>query len=119
MERTKWTDDLLDQRMASMDEKFELLFTETRCLRKEMSSGFSDLRREIAGVRDEPRGGVRTEIGGVRTEIGGVRTEIGGVRAEIVADRAQAIAFHRQILILVGSAYAAMLGLLGVVIAQL
>jgi hypothetical protein len=115
MERTKWTDDLLDQRMASMDEKFELLFTETRCLRKEMSSGFSDLRREIAGVRDE----LRSEIGGVRTEIGEVRTEIGGVRAEMLADRAQVIAFHRQILFLVGSAYAAMLGLLGVVIAQL
>ena len=44
---------------------------------------FTDVRTEIAGLRDE----MHTEIGGVRAEIGSLRdemhAEIGGVRAEI------------------------------------
>jgi hypothetical protein len=55
----------------------------------------------------------------VGDEIRGVRAEIGGIRAEMAADRAEVLAFHRQIPFLVGSAYAAMLGVLGVLILQL
>ena len=36
MERTKWTDDLLDQRFGAMDEKLELLFARSGDLREEM-----------------------------------------------------------------------------------
>jgi hypothetical protein len=45
MERTKWTDDMLDQRFASMDDKFDLLFPEIRELRREMRDGFANCGR--------------------------------------------------------------------------
>jgi hypothetical protein len=53
MERTKWTDDMLDQRFASMDEKFDLVFSELRLLREEMHAGFAALRAEMAQLRSE------------------------------------------------------------------
>jgi hypothetical protein len=64
MERVKWTDALIDQRVAAMDEKFELLFAETRAqregmradladLRAEMRAGFTGLRGEIREVRGD------------------------------------------------------------------
>jgi hypothetical protein len=45
--RSRWTDDLIDQRMAGMDEKFDRLFAEVHVLRQEMRAGFSELRREV------------------------------------------------------------------------
>jgi hypothetical protein len=51
VERTKWTDDLLDQRFGAMDEKLELLFCEIRHLREEMRAGFAGLRDEMATDR--------------------------------------------------------------------
>jgi hypothetical protein len=51
MKRARWTDDLLDHRMAAMDEKFDRLFIETRAVREEMRVGFSELRGEISELR--------------------------------------------------------------------
>ena len=55
-----------------------------------IQSEFTDVRMEIAGLRDEMHteiGGVRAEIGSLRdemhAEIGGVRAETGGLRDEI------------------------------------
>jgi hypothetical protein len=53
MERAKWTDDMLDQRFAAMDEKFELVFAELRLLRQEMHAGFAAIREEMAANRAE------------------------------------------------------------------
>jgi hypothetical protein len=91
MERTKWTDDMLDQRFVAMDEKFELLFAELRLLRQEMNAGFA---------------AIRAEMGGLRTE----------VRAELAAHRAEVLAFHRQILYVVVTLW---VGLLALFAAQL
>jgi hypothetical protein len=58
MERTKWTDERIDERMAAIDQRFDReseairdLGREIRDLRDEMRSGFSELRAEIAGCR--------------------------------------------------------------------
>ena len=58
MERTKWTDERIDERMAAIDQRFDReseairdLGREIRDLRDEMRSGFSELRVEIAGCR--------------------------------------------------------------------
>jgi hypothetical protein len=53
MDRTRYTDDVLDARMKAIDENFERLFTESRELRQEMRAGFADLRGEIAGIRTD------------------------------------------------------------------
>ena len=51
MERTKYTDEVLDTRMQAIDKEFSRLFTETQELRREMRAGFSEVRGEIEGVR--------------------------------------------------------------------
>jgi len=53
MERTKWTDNKLDERFATMDEKFDLLFRELSRIREEMRAGFAGLRQEMAADRAE------------------------------------------------------------------
>jgi hypothetical protein len=94
MERTKWTDEMLDQRFAAMDEKSELLFSELRLLREEMRAGFADLRVEMAGLRTE----LVTQM------------EIG---------RAQVLGLHRQRNTALLAALVAVIGLLGVLVAKL
>jgi hypothetical protein len=94
MDRTRWTDDMLDQRFAAMDERLELLFAEIRLLREEMRAGFTELREEM-------------------------RVGFGELRSEMAADRAQAVALHRQLNAMMGTALVAALGLLGVLIAKL
>jgi hypothetical protein len=51
MERTKWTDERIDDRMSAMDEKWDRAFEELRTLHAEMRPGFADLRAEIAATR--------------------------------------------------------------------
>ena len=51
MERVKWTDGLIDERMAAIDEKFNRQLEEIRGLREEMRSGFSGLRAEMGALR--------------------------------------------------------------------
>jgi hypothetical protein len=94
MERLRWTDDLINERMAAMDEKFDRLFQEMHALREEMKAGFVELRGEVAAVRTELRG------------------EVASVLGEVVA-------FHRQVLFIVAAFAVGLLGLLGAVIAQL
>jgi hypothetical protein len=53
MERERWTDDMLDQRFAAMDEKFDLFFDELRLLRREMHAGFAAIREEMGALRTE------------------------------------------------------------------
>jgi hypothetical protein len=94
MERTKWTDDLLDHRFAAMDEKFELLYSEIRDLREEMQAGFAELRREMAGLRTELLG-------------------------QMALDRAQVVGVHRLMNVMMGTALVSVVGLLGVLVARL
>jgi hypothetical protein len=51
MERLKWTDSLIDERMATMDKSLDRLSEEIHALRDEMRSGFASLRDEVAEVR--------------------------------------------------------------------
>ncbi len=51
MERLKWTDDLIDERMASIDDRFDRLFDEIHALRDEMNAGFAELRAEMLSLR--------------------------------------------------------------------
>ncbi len=44
MERTTWTDERLDDRMAAIDREFE-------SIREEMRIGFADVRAEIRDLR--------------------------------------------------------------------
>lgn len=53
MERLRWTDDLIDERMATIDDKSDRLFSEMHALRTEMRAGFADLRAELVSLRRE------------------------------------------------------------------
>ena len=94
MERTKWTDDMIDQRFAAMDEKSDLLFSEIRLLREEVRAGFAALRGEMTGLRSE-------------------------LVNQMAIDRTQVIALHRQMNRMLATALVAVVGLLGVLVAKL
>jgi hypothetical protein len=53
MERARWTDERLDERMVLIDEKFDRGIEEMRATREEMRVGFAALRGEVAGLRGE------------------------------------------------------------------
>jgi len=109
LKRNKWTDDLLAERMATVDEKLEYLRSETESLRKDMNAGFSALRSEMhAGFA-----GLRSEL---RSEM---NAGFAGVRAEMAADTAQVAALHRQVMALLGGFMVGLLGVLAVVVAKL
>jgi len=94
MERAKWIDDLIDERMASIDEKFDRQFEETRALREEMRSGFSDLRAEMGALRQR-------------------------MDAGFAEQHHEMFAFQRQMLFIVAGFVVALIGLLGAAVAQL
>lgn len=103
MERTKWTDDLLDQRIAAMDEKFDRQFDELRTLRAEMRSGFSELRAEMHAGFSE----LRAEMQGGSSEL---RAEMHAGFSEL---RAEIVALHRQQSFILTGFAVGLLGLLG------
>jgi hypothetical protein len=72
MERVRWSDELIEQRMVAMDEKFDLLFTETRALREEMRAGFAELRAEMQTGFAELRG----EIAEVRRDLAATQRQM-------------------------------------------
>jgi hypothetical protein len=92
MERVKWTDDLIDERMAAIDDKFDRQLEELRALRSEMRSGFSELRAEM-------------------------RTGFTEMRAEMAAIRSDLWNFQRQALTIVAGLLIALVGLLGAFVA--
>jgi hypothetical protein len=110
MERAKWTDDLIDERMAAMDEKFDRLFTEVREFRQEMRAGFSELRSENVGLRRD----IAVVDSGLRRDIAGVDS---GLRGEIATMRADLWAFQKQVLSIVAGLAIALIGLLGAFVA--
>jgi hypothetical protein len=91
MERSAWTDELLDDRFDQIDLSFDQVDRRFDRLETEMREGFASLRAEMregfASIRDE----LRSEIGGVRGElqgeVGGVRIELGELRAEFASLR--------------------------------
>ena len=92
---------MLDQRFASMDEKFELLFSEVRLLREAVQAGFAGLRQEMTVLRGE---------------MTALRSELVN---QMAVDRAQVVAMHRQMNRMLATALVAVVGLLGVLIAKL
>ena len=93
MERAKWTDDLIDERMAAIDEKFDRQFEETRALREEVRSGFSELRAEMRALQQRMDAGFSEQ-------------------------HHEMLAFHRQMLFIVAGFMVALIGLLGALVAQ-
>ena len=72
MERAKWTDERIDERIAAIDEKFDRQSDELRMLREEMRAGFAGLRTEMRELRGEMHGGfaeLRAEIVGVHRQL--------------------------------------------------
>ena len=94
MERVKWTDDLIDERMAAIDEKFDRQFEETRALREEVRSGFSELRAEMRALHQRMDTGFSEQ-------------------------HHEMLALQRQMLFIVAGFVVALIGLLGAAVAQL
>jgi len=68
MGRVKWTDDLIDERMRSIDDKLDRLLVESQTLR-------SELHREIGGIRAELvtfRNQVMLLVGGLTVSLVGL-----------------------------------------------
>jgi hypothetical protein len=87
MERTRWTDDLIDERMASIDHKLDRNLEESRLLRAEIGALRADMNGQTAALRTDLGGeiaGLRTDLSGqiaaLRSDLGG---EIAGLRAEV------------------------------------
>jgi uncharacterized coiled-coil DUF342 family protein len=72
MERAKWTDERIDERMAAIDEKLDRQSDELRMLREAMTACFAELRTEMRELRGEMHGGfaeLRAEIVGVHRQL--------------------------------------------------
>jgi hypothetical protein len=96
--------------MTAMDEKLDRLYNETRTLREEMRTGFSEARAEIAGCRAELRGEISGLRAGVHADVTGLSD---GVRDEVAGIRSDLWAFQRQVTWIVGGLAIGLLGLLG------
>jgi F0F1-type ATP synthase membrane subunit b/b' len=83
MERARWSDDRLDDRMSAIDKTFDGVFEELRAeraeFRAEMSAMRADLRAEMHGMRAE----LKAEMHGMRNEL---RGEMHGMRDELRAE---------------------------------
>jgi hypothetical protein len=101
MERVKWTDERIDERMAAIDEKLNRQLEATRALREELRSGFSGTQASFSELR--------AGIGALRE-----RTDAG-----FLEQYHQTLALHRQMIYLVAGFAVALIGLLGGVVAQL
>ena len=55
MERTRWTDERLDDRMTAIDTTFERVFEELRAERAESRAERAELRADMAAFRAELR----------------------------------------------------------------
>ena len=108
MERTKYSDDVLDARMTGIDDSHKRLSAESTELRREMRGGFGEIRAEMAGLRGE-MGAVRVELAGLRAD-GAVQT---------LALRGELASFRNQMMWLVGFLAVSLVSLLGVAVLQL
>jgi hypothetical protein len=80
VERAKWTEERLDDRMTVIDTTFDRVFAE---LREERNRLFEELRAERAENREAARAEraeFRAEMAGLRAEL---RIHIGELRADI------------------------------------
>jgi hypothetical protein len=80
MERARWTDERLDERMAVIDERFERGFEEMRALRVEM-------REEMRALRAEMHAGfaqVQTQFGQVHTEFAQMRADMSALQRQMM-----------------------------------
>jgi len=115
MERAKWTDDLIDERMAAIDQKFDRQFDETRALREEVRSGFSELRAEMRALQQRMDTGFTTQQQRIDT---GFSTLQQRMDAGFSEQHHEMLAFHRQMLFIVAGFVVALIGLLGALVAQ-
>ncbi len=56
MERGTWTDERVDEKMASIDRTFDMLRDELRGLREDNREQFSGLRSDFSGLRSDVTG---------------------------------------------------------------
>ena len=88
MERTRWTDERLDDRMSAIDRSLDQLSADVAGLRAEMKEGFAALRVEM------------------HQGFAALRSEMSELRGELLA-------LHRQMNWSVGGFAIAVIGLLG------
>jgi hypothetical protein len=50
MERTRWTDERLDERMSAIDHRLDQLTAEVAALRQEMRLGFAAVQGELVAL---------------------------------------------------------------------
>lgn len=98
MERARWTDERLDERMTAIDNRFDHLTEDIRSLREEMRAGFADVRAQFAAVR--------SELAGIRAESAEIRAEVAGVYTALLAHQRQMMQFLTAFMV-------ALLGLVG------
>jgi hypothetical protein len=80
MERARWTDERLDDRMSAIDTTFERVFDEMRGERAELRSEMRALREEMHAMRKEMHAGF-TEVRGDITALQRQMTQILGAFA--------------------------------------
>jgi hypothetical protein len=68
VERARWTDERLDDRMTVIDTSFDRVFEELRADREAARAERAEFRAEMAGLRAE----LRTDIGELRADIAGL-----------------------------------------------
>lgn len=112
------------------DERMDDLKRQVEGIDQRMEQGFREVRKEIGGLRNEVEG----QIGGLRSEvkgqIGGLRSEMADLRSEMVDQRRHmdlrfdrlTARFDAMVYAILGfgaSMFAAMMGLIAVVIVKL
>ena len=117
MERTRWTDERIDDRMTAMDEKWDRQSEELQSLSAEMRAEFSAVRAEATELRVEMQAG----FSGLRAEMTGLRADMqsgfSDLRAETAATRADLWSLQRQVVTIVGAIAVGVIGLLGALVA--
>ena len=81
MERAKWTDERLDERMAVIDERFERGLEEMRAMRQEMHAGFMALRGDLSAFQRQ----VTNILAGFAIALLGVLTAAAAITAATLA----------------------------------
>ena len=80
MERVRWTDERLDDRMSAIDTSFQRVFDELRAdrdsLRTEMCADRDSLRTEMCADRDSLRTEMRAGFAEVRSGISALQRQV-------------------------------------------
>ena len=132
MERTRWTDERLDELAESLLPLPAAVASNTVAIER-LAGELGELRREIAGDMRDLRSHVAAQVQDVRGEMRGFRGEIGGqmqdfrgemqgfqgeIRGEVGGLRADLWSLQRQITAILAMLVVALIGALAAVLIQ-